>query len=101
MFKQFFKISFYAFITFCVVSFLSLFSSILYNRINDTFPNFKIGFPFTFYYQFLENDECNGYELHHGFGNGLIENIFITWIIVFLYFTFKNYKQQTINNNNE
>ena len=91
MLKQFFKISFYSFIAFCVISFISLIYSILYNKINGTFPNFKIGFPFTYHYQFLVRDNCKGFELLHGsdFKNFIYDIVF-SLIIVFSYFQLKN-----------
>lgn len=98
MFKQFFKISFYAFITFCVVNFSLLLLQIYFNIHVKEIPKINIGFPWSFY-SILWQDIDN---LLHGaeFWN-FIYDIFFYWIIVFLYFTFKNYKQQTINNNNE
>ena len=61
-------------------------------------PEIYIGFPFNFYSIFWsdENDLHRGTEL-----NNLLYDILIFWIIVFIYFIIKNYKQQTINNKQE
>lgn len=95
MIKHLLKISFYTFITFCVVNFLSLIISMITNKTNGTFPNFEIGFPLTFYYQFLMDEN----DLHHGFKKGLIGNVLFSFIIVFLYFQLKtrNFKLTTNN----
>lgn len=65
MIKKSFKISAYSIILFCSISFLSLLFSIINNKIDHTFPNFEIGFPFTIYYQFQIKNEC-GFELQYG-----------------------------------
>lgn len=85
MINKFIKISFYSTITFCVVSFLSMIISMLISKLNNSFPNFSIGFPFKYYYQFLVDSN----DLQHGFQNGIIENFLIFWIIVFVYFQLK------------
>ena len=90
MTKKISKIILYSFITFCVINFLSLIVSIIINKLNGTFPKFEIGFPFTFYYQFLIDNN----ELQHGFKRGLITDILFSFIIVF---ETTNNKPQTTN----
>lgn len=91
MIKKFFKISFYSFITFCVVNFLSLFISILSNKLIGMFPNFKFGFPFEIYHQFEIRSFGNCYELQHGFNiNNIFYNIIISTVIVSLSFLWKS-----------
>ena len=95
MIKQFLKISIYAFITFCVLNFSLLLFQIYFNLHIKEIPKIEIGFPFNFYSIFWLNKN----DLHHGANlNKLIYNILIFWILVFLYFIFKNNKQQTKNN---
>ena len=91
--KDFFKISFHSTILFCVVSFISLVVSMLKNKIEGTFPNFSMGFPFKFYSQFV----LKGNDFHHGAEAGLIPDFLITWLLVFLYFKLKNKRKQTHN----
>ena len=99
MIKQFFNISFYSFVTFCVINFSMLIYSIVYNKLQGTFPELSIGFPFEIYHQFEVKSFKNCYELQHGsFPKNLIYNYLIFWIIVFLFITFKNNKQETKNN---
>ncbi len=65
MIKKLFKISFYSAILFCVSSFLSQIISIISNKINHSFPNFRIGFPFNYNYQIqINNGNC--FEIQHG-----------------------------------
>ena len=85
MIRKFLNISFYSIIAFCVVSFLSLLISMFISKLNNTFPNFTIGFPFKYYYQFLVDKN----DLQHGLKRGMIEDFFIIWLIVFVIF-FKN-----------
>jgi hypothetical protein len=86
MIKQFFKISFYSFVTFCVVNFSLLIYSIIYNKLQGSFPNFSFGFPFEIYHQFEVRSFGNCYELQHGtFPENLIYNYEIFWIIIFFY----------------
>lgn len=94
MIKQFFKISLYSFVTFCVISFISFTISVIYNKITGGFPGFKIGFPVNFYYQFPVKCCENCYDMQHGSSLlNIIYNFVIFWIIVFLYFIFKKNKK--------
>ena len=94
MIKNILKISFYSIILFCVISFLSLIISVIDNKVNHTFPNFEIGFPFNYYYQIQVKSE-NYFELQHGTTKThIIYNFIICFIVVVLI----NYKKQTKNN---
>jgi len=64
----------------------------LSSKYDHTFPNFSIGFPFTYYHQFL----LDGNDFHHGFQRGIISDIVIIWVIIFILFTSKN-KLKTTN----
>ncbi|WP_333599754.1 hypothetical protein [Flavobacterium sp.] len=90
--KPFFKISFYAVIVFCVISYVSLMASMLSSKLNNTFPNFSMGFPFTYYHQFLLHDN----DFHHGFKRGMVADFLIIWIITFILLAIKK-KPQTTN----
>jgi hypothetical protein len=94
MTKKASKIILYSFITFCVINFLSLVVSIIINKLNGTFPKFEIGFPFTFYYQFLIDNN----ELQHGFKKGLLVDIFFSIIFTYLLLKIINNKKLTTNN---
>jgi hypothetical protein len=99
MIKLFLKISFYSFVVFCVINLSQLIYSIIHNKLEGSFPKLSFGFPFEIYYQFEVKSFENCYELQHGsFPKKLIYNYFLFWILVFLYFIFKNNKQQTKNN---
>lgn len=83
MIKQFFKISFYAFITFCVTNFSLLLIKIYFNLQIKEIPQINIGFPFN-YYSIFWVEEIN---LRHGSDlKNFVYDILIFWIIVFLYF---------------
>lgn len=91
MIKKFFKISFYSFITFCVVNFLSLIYSIIFNKLNWSFPNFDFGLPFEFYHQLQVRNYENCYQLQHGFNvKNFIYDLLFSTIIVALYFILKS-----------
>jgi hypothetical protein len=93
MIKRILNLVFYSSILFCVVSFLSLIISVIKNKVNHTFPNFELGFPFKYYYQIQVN-----FELQYGTTKThLIYNFIICFIVIVLF----NYKQQTKNNINE
>ncbi len=82
------------------MNFLSLFYSIIFNKLQGSFPNYNFGFPFDFYYQFEVRSFGNCYELQHGTNiNNLSYDILIFWIIVFIYFQWKsiNFKKTTNN----
>ena len=90
MIKHFFKISFYSFITFCVVNFSLLIYSIIHNKLEGSFPKLSFGYPFEIYHQFEIKSFENCYELQHGaFPKNLIYNYLIFWIIVFLFYSLK------------
>lgn len=94
MMKKNLTISFYSIILFCVISFLSLTFSVIKNKINYTFPNFEIGFPFNYYYQIQVKSE-NYFELQHGTTKThIIYNFIICFIVIVLF----NYLQQTKSN---
>ena len=100
MIKKFFKISFYSFIAFCVFNFISLIYSIIFNKLQGSFPKYNFGFPFEFYYQFEVRSFGTCYELQHGTNiNNSLYDFIIFWIIVFLYFQLKtrNFKLTTNN----
>ena len=87
MIKQFFKISFYAFVTFCVINFIIILFQLLMFSFYKEVPNIKIGFPFEFYYTLLLGEK----DFQHGSNlNYFIYDIIIFWIIIFIYFQFKN-----------
>lgn len=92
MIKQFFKISFYSFVTFCVFNFTILLSWILFqSKIKET-PEIFIGFPINFY-KLFPNESMN-YTTRLDWTN-FFYNLVIFWIIVFLYIIFKSNKQKT------
>ena len=87
MIKQFFKISFYAFVTFCVINFIIILLQLLMFSFYKEVPNIKIAFPFEFYYTLLLGEK----DFHHASNlNYFIYDIIIFWIIIFIYFQFKN-----------
>lgn len=87
MIKHFFKISFYAFVTFCVINFIILLFQILLFSLYKEIPNIAIGFPFKFYYTLLLDER----DLQHGSNlDYFIYDSIIFWIIVFIYFQLKN-----------
>lgn len=95
MIKQFLKISFYSFVTFCVFNFSLLILLILFqSKIKET-PEVFIGFPINFY-KLFPNESMN-YTTRLDWTN-FFNNLLIFWILVFLYFFFKNIKQK--NNQN-
>jgi hypothetical protein len=98
MIKQFFKISLYSFITFCVLNFTALLFQIYVRLQIKEIPEINIGFPFNFYSVFW----LDGNDLHHGadFKN-LIYDILIFWIIVFLYFQLKTRNFRLTTNNKQ
>ncbi len=81
MIKQFLKISFYSAILFCVISFASLIISMLKSKLEGTFPNFSMGFPYNFYYQFMMRNN----DFHHGGGQGILLDFLVCIILVVLY----------------
>jgi hypothetical protein len=91
MIKQFFKISFYSFVTFCVFNFTLLLLLILFQSKIKEIPEILIGFPINFY-KLFPNESMN-YTTHLDWIN-FFYNILIFWILVFLYFIFKNIKQK-------
>jgi hypothetical protein len=95
MIKQFFKISFYSFVSFCVFNFTLLILLILFqSKIKET-PKIFIGFPINFY-KLFPNESMN-YTTRLDW-TYFFYNILVFWILVFLYFIFKNNKQR--NNQN-
>lgn len=64
----------------------------LTNKFNGTFPNFSMGFPFKFYYQFEVRCTENCLTLLHGGERGILADFLIIWLFVFLYFKIKNNK---------
>lgn len=96
MIKNFLKMSFYSFITFCVINFIILLFHIYINLQIKEIPEINIGFPYVFYSVFW----LDGNDLHHvaDFKN-FVYDILIFWIIVFLYFQLKsrNFKLTTNN----
>ena len=86
MIKKIFNIVIYSTILFCVFSFLSILISIISNKINHSFPNFKIGFPLNYYYQFEIRNNFNGHDLLHGTNpkNFILNYLICLFIIVFL-----------------
>jgi phosphatidylserine synthase len=95
MIKQFLKISFYSFVTFCVFNFSLLILLILFqSKIKET-PEVFIGFPINFY-KLFPNESMN-YTTRLDWTN-FFNNFLIFWILIFLYFIFKNFKQK--NNQN-
>lgn len=88
MVKKLFIITIYSALAFIVITFFLLIFSMILNKINGTFPNFSMGFPFKIYEQFLINE--NGF--HHGISNGFLPNCLIIWISVFLVFQLKENK---------
>ena len=87
MLKLFLKISFYAFITFCVSNFIILLFQLLLFSLYKEFPNIEIGFPFKFYYILLLGEK----DLQHGSNlNYFIYDYLIFWIINFSFIKLKN-----------
>lgn len=66
--------------------------SVITNKTNHTFPNFEIGFPYTYYYQFqVKNESC--IELQHGtYKTGIIYN-YLLGLILFIVLKFKQLKK--------
>lgn len=94
MIRKITTVIFYSTILFCVISFLSLIISVVTNKVNHSFPNFKIGFPFNYYYQIqISNGNC--FEIQHGTTK---THIIYNFIICFIVIGLNNYKQQTKNN---
>lgn len=92
MIKQFFKISFYSFITFCVVNFIILVFSLLMFSLLKEIPEIHIGFPFNFYNLICINESfLYGSDL-----NNLIYDSLFFWLLIFLFFQFKNQKTTTL-----
>lgn len=95
MIKQFFKISFYSFVTFCAFNFFILLTWILFQSKTKEIPEIFIGFPINFYKLFP--NESMSYTTRLDWTN-FFYNILVFWIFIFLYFIFKNNKPQTKNN---
>jgi hypothetical protein len=79
--KKILHIIFYSIILFSVLSFISFLFSLVFNSINRTSPNLKIGFPLNYYNQLAISDNCNGIDLLHGSN---IKNFILNYIICFL-----------------
>ncbi len=95
MIKQFLKISFYSFVAFSVFNFSLLILLILFqSKVKET-PEIFIGFPINFY-KLFPNESMN-YTTRLDWTN-FFYNILVFWILIFLYFIFKNNKPQTKNN---
>ena len=87
MIKKFFKITFYAFVAFCIVNFTGLLLKLLLFSLYNELPNIEIGFPFNFYYILLLGER----DLQHGSNlNYFIYDTLIFWILTFLFFQIKN-----------
>lgn len=87
MLKYFFKISFYAFLSFSTISFtLILLEILFYSQIKEL-PQINIGIPKVFYI-FSPNEEVK-YRTFLEW-KYLLFDYLIFWIIVFLYFQIKN-----------
>jgi len=95
MIKQFFKISFYSFVTFCAFNFSIQLTWILFQSKTKEIPEIHLGFPIIFY-RLFPNESMN-YTTRLDWTN-FFYNLSVFWILVFLYFIFKNNKQQTKNN---
>ena len=97
MIKKILHIIFYSTILFCVSSFLSLIISVISNKINHSFPNFRIGFPLNYYYQIqINNGNC--FEIQHGTTKTHVIYNFLFCVfvlIVFLKFKQKNNQNPT------
>jgi hypothetical protein len=89
MIKRILHIVFYCTVLFCVISFLSLVISIITNKINHSFPNFKIGFPFNYYYQIqIKNGNC--FEIQHGTTKtNIIYNLILCVFAIILFLKIK------------
>lgn len=87
MIKKFFKISFYAFAAFSTSSFIMiLFEILMYSYIKEL-PEIHIGTPINFYI-LSPNEEMN-YRTFLEW-KYLLYDYLIFWIIIFIYFQFKN-----------
>ena len=95
MIKQFLKISFYSIITYCTLDYISSIYWIFFQSATKETPEIWLGIPFNFYK--LYPNENMGYSKYLDWTN-FFYNILVFWILVFLYFIFKNNKQQTKNN---
>ncbi len=56
----------------------------LYSKINGIFPNFSIGFPFEYYYQFQVKCSNNCNEMQYGFKKEIIYDFLLIWISIFI-----------------
>ena len=96
MIKKITTISFYSAILFCVISFITFLTTLIYNILIHHIPKIQVGFPFKYYYQFYVRDKCNGFELIHGTNSmNFILDYIISLIIILLINKFY-LKQQTI-----
>lgn len=89
--KQFFKISFHAFVAFSTTSFIMILVEILlYSQIKEL-PEIHIGIPKSFYI-FSPNEEMK-YRTFLEW-KYLLYDYLIFWVITFLYFQLKNFFKQ-------
>jgi len=90
------KISLRTIILFCTLSFMSLIFSVIISKTSNSFPNFNIGFPFKYYYQFQVRSECATELQHNTIKTFALYNLLICLLLVLLAYNFKllNFKQQ-------
>ena len=83
-------INLFSIITFSVISFVSFMFSLIFNSLNKTNPNLKVGFPLNYYYQINVSNNLNGFDLLHGTNprNFVLNYIFCLLLIL----TLNNFK---------
>lgn len=92
MIKKYFYIIYNSTILFCIISFASLVLSALISKMNHSFPNLKIGFPFNYYYQIQINSD-NGHELQHGTTKThILYNLIFCIFTIILFLRYRKFK---------
>ncbi|MCW3070785.1 MAG: hypothetical protein JWO44_675 [Bacteroidetes bacterium] len=96
MIRRLFLTTFYSIIVFCLVSFVSVMTSLLSNVGNPSQkPTTNIGFPCKYYYQFW----CSGADSPNcgwQFGNFVLD-CFITWIVTVAIYLVVQKSKRTAN----
>lgn len=95
MIKQFFKISFYAFVAFSAVNMLIVILEILLSSQIKEVPHITLGFPLKFYSIYQDGNLKMGYYLNF---TSLFFDYILFWIIVFFYSKLKtSFNKKQIN----
>lgn len=95
MIKFILKISFYAFITFCVVNFILLLVQIFFSSFTKELPEISIGNPLNFYRLYPNRNLNYATYLEWEY---LFYNYILFWIIIFGYSNLKTLSIKTNNN---